>query len=238
VLDLIKRFAVSFAGSLLGFGVVSWALAAYLIGAFQQTVDTNSTSQNGRMDGIQQQLNLIQTQQNAFSETLRAVESGVSEMKTAQSEFVSKGLYRIDALAASTDYLISQAERVLSNVEPSPPASLGIVSPETDLLLTTGSSGRFVATFETTQEAIMAVSIEPTTLGTLVPYLFEVKLFSRDEDYIYQFSRPSSSVTIGNGAARTAVSVVAPRAGSYVIIVDSVPDVSFRLESLPLKEEQ
>jgi hypothetical protein len=71
-------------------------------------------------------------------------------LKTVQSDFTSKGLYRIDALAASTDFLLTQVDRMLSRVEPSPIMNLGLLG-ESPLLLNTGSSGRLVATFETLQ---------------------------------------------------------------------------------------
>jgi len=236
VLDLVKRFAVSFAASLLAYGVLSLALAAYLVGAFQQTVDTNSASQNGRMDGIQQHLTSIQSQLNGFSDSLLSVESGVSELKTVQSDFTSKGLYRIDALAASTDFLLTQVDRMLSRVEPSPIMNLGLLG-ESPLLLNTGSSGRLVATFETLQEATLIVSTEPSS--ELIPYryLFELTLLSRDAENIYRSEMSSRSSIVVDGFSPMRLPIAPAGPGSYVIVVESIPDFSFSLGSIPLEQK-
>lgn len=236
--DLIKRFAISFAGSFLGAGILSWLFAGYLINAFQQAVDTNSASQNGRMDGLQQQLNLIQTQQDNVSDVIRSIDSNISETNRLQKEFTLVGLDRIDALAASTDFLISQADRLLSQVEPTSPVTMGKLRETYTPRLTTGKSGRFVGTFEADQPSMIFIDFPPSTSRNPLPALFTISLFKEDSSEVQQFTMSSQVAVIVNGVIQNNASLLVPVQGSYVIVITALPDVNFNVSSFPLTREQ
>jgi hypothetical protein len=234
---VIVRFAPALIVSLFANAIISVGVVIFLVSAFQQVVDTSIESLNSRAGDVQARVSEVNAELSSLLPALQNLESDIAALRKSQDDFVDFGSERIDALAASTDFLLTQAERIVSRVEPSPPVTLGLVELGRELRVSTDGSGTFSASFESASEILLTFTAELAP-SYQVPTTFLVTVFSRDPDYARQYNGISSLVVVPDGFSVGSVTAFIPAAGNYFIVVHSVPDVDITILVSEVTEKQ
>lgn len=214
--------------------LVSVGVVYFIVGSFQNALDTTSNAIQGQIVLVAGQVSETRDDVASLSQSNSELLQGIVRLEQAITDVVAEQERAVDqfaqdtrALAASTDFLIERANRIVEGVVPRAPRDLGTMKEGDSRFVQTDGNGLIAITFDVQEVAPIRVGLAQE-LGE--PSLARVALYQASDSTGNTFSRQTDSLFGIGGLAPSLFSTEGAGPGRYLVIVESLPNIRFSIE--------